>query len=231
MGICCLVSITPWNPLFWMIGWWKTFQDDPIVPVMCFRMPHSHQRVEPGDNVEEQFPVKVSSNCPCWVHKLCYSSWLMAQAMHRVWVFCCALISTMPLGSNIHGDILRPYMRAQCGDFGGRSPARLWHVSVWRLMEVGGAVWKTFSIHFQYIFNTFSSFKMFQVDLVLIRAPGSCRSENDLSLRGLRGLWTISVPNSGKRYGELLQKAMRRCLFFETAFVKPLGAASCQSTS
>ena len=127
----------------------KPFQDDPIVPVMCFRMPHSHQRVEPGDNVEEQFPVKVSSNCPCWVHKLCYSSWLMAQAMHRVWVFCCALISTMPLGSNIHADILRPYMRAQCGDFGGRSPARLWHVSVWRLMEVGGAVWKTFSIHFQ----------------------------------------------------------------------------------
>lgn len=112
-----------------------------------------------GDNVEEQFPVKVSSNCPCWVHKLCYmahGSWRHAQAV------------SFPLRADestishwlqtIIADILRP-LRAQCG-----------------------AVWGS-SGH---------------------QGAAGVPKKNDLSLRGLRGLWRISVPNSGKRYGELL---------------------------
>jgi len=87
----------------------------------------------------------------------------------------------------------------------------------WKLAELFGR-------HVQYIFK-------FQDVSSRFGAHQGTREVPEWSLRGLRGLWTISVPNSGKRYGELLQKAMRRCLFFETAFVKPLGAASCQSTS
>ena len=145
MGICCLVSIfPPWNPLFfddWMLKNLSGRSD-------CSSHVLPHAALPSTCGIWRQCGGAVSCESFVKLSMLGAQTLLQlmaAQAMHRLWGFCCALMKTLCHWlQTIIADILRPDMRAQCGDFGGRSPARLWHVSdvsVWRLMEVGGAVW------------------------------------------------------------------------------------------
>lgn len=229
MGICCLVSIfTPWNPLFSMIGCWKTLSgrsdcSSHVLPHAALPSTCGTWRQCGGAVSCESF-VKLSMlGAQTLLQLMAHGSWLKpctgCEFSAARWLALCHWVQTFTPTSSDHicepnAEILAaaPQLGFDMFLFGG------W----WKLAELFGR-------HVQYIFkfqDVSSRFGAHQGTRELQECP-----ENDLSLRGLRGLWTISVPNSGKRYGELLQKAMRRCLFFETAFVKPLGAASCQSTS